>query len=126
MLAWLGRENPTTPAGHVALVSILLLMGGTWLYCRVGVRSDRTLRAVDVVLMLVMGTLVLVVPTGSIPEPDLRGMVMLLSVNLVLFTRSIFVPSSARRTLAVSAVDRPPPGRSTPWPTRPSASRSGR
>ena len=33
----------------------------------------------------------------------LRGLVMLLSVNLILFTRSIFIPSSAQRTLAVSA-----------------------
>jgi eukaryotic-like serine/threonine-protein kinase len=104
VLAWLGRENPPTLAGHAALFAILLLMGGTWLYCRGGPRPDRTLRAVDVGLMLVMGTLVLVVPTGSIPERDLRGMVMLLSVNLVLYTRAIFIPSSARRTLAVSVV----------------------
>jgi len=104
VLAWLGRENPPTLAGHVALVAILLLMGGTWLYCRSGPRAERTLRAVEVLLMLVLCTLVLVVPTGSIPEPELRGMVMLLSVNLVLYTRAIFIPSSARRTLAVSVV----------------------
>jgi serine/threonine-protein kinase len=88
----------------VALVAILLLTGGTWLYCRRGSRPERTLRALDVVLMLALGALSLVVPWGSIPEADLRGMVMLLAVNLVLYTRGIFVPSSARRTLAVSAI----------------------
>jgi len=48
-------------------------------------------------------SLVLVVPTGSIPELDLRLMVMLLQVNLVLYMRAIFIPSSPRRTFAVSA-----------------------
>ncbi len=43
------------------------------------------------------------VPAGAVPEPMLRGLVMLLAVNLILFTRSIFIPSSAQRTLAVSA-----------------------
>ncbi|HEX9188470.1 MAG TPA: serine/threonine-protein kinase [Vicinamibacteria bacterium] len=104
VLAWLGKENPPTPAAQVALVAILLLMGGTWLYCRGRARSEGTLRALDVLLMLAMGALALVVPSGSIPEPDLRGMVMLLAVTLVLYTRAIFVPSSARRTLAVSAI----------------------
>ena len=86
-------------------------MGGTWLYCRGGARPERALRALDVLLMLAMGVLALLVPSGSIPEPDLQTMVMLLAVNLVLYTRAIFVPSSARRTLAVSVVDRPSPGR---------------
>jgi hypothetical protein len=103
-LAWLGRENPPTLDAQVALFAILLLMGGTWLYCRGEARPSGTLRALDGLVMLVMGTLVLVVPGGSIPEPDLRGMVMLLAVNLVLYTRAIFIPSSARRTLAVSVV----------------------
>jgi hypothetical protein len=54
VLAWLGRENPPTLAGRVALFAILLLMGGTWLYCRGGPRPERTLRAFDVVLLLVI------------------------------------------------------------------------
>jgi len=37
-------------------------------------------------------------------------MVMLLQVNLVLFTRSILIPSSARRTLLVSALAAAPLG----------------
>jgi len=61
------------------------------------------LRVVDVLLMLGVGSLALVVAEGSIPERDLRGMVMLLQTILVLFTRSIFIPSSAPRTLALSA-----------------------
>ena len=104
MLAWLGRENPPRLAAQVALLAILLLMGGTWLYCRGASKPESALRALDVLLMLAMGVLALVVPSGSIPEADLRGMVMLLAVNLVLYTRAIFVPSSARRTLAVSAI----------------------
>ena len=45
--------------------------------------------------MLVMGTLALTTTAGSVREPEMRGMVMLLEVILILFTRSIFVPSSA-------------------------------
>ena len=103
VLVRLGRDNPPTVAGHLALVAILLLTGGTWLYSRGGTRPEGALRALDALMMLALGTLVLIVPSGSIPEPDLRGMVMLLHVNLILYTRAIFIPSSARRTLAVSA-----------------------
>jgi tRNA A-37 threonylcarbamoyl transferase component Bud32 len=102
-LAALGRETQPGLVGHMAHLGIDLLMGGTWLYCRSGTRPGRTLRALDVLLMVLMGFLALLVPGGSIPEPELRTMVMLLAVNLILYTRSIFIPSSARRTLAVSA-----------------------
>ena len=102
MLVWLGREHPATLAGHLAFLAILLLLGGTWLYCRGDPRPEGRLRALDALLMMMMGVLVLVVPSGSLPEPDLRGMVMLLHVNLILYMRSIFIPSSARRTLLVS------------------------
>ena len=104
VLAWLGRESQSAVEAHLAHLGIQLLMGGTWLYCRSGVRPERALRALDVLLMLVMGIMALLVPSGSIPEPDLQTMVMLLAVNLVLYARAIFVPSSARRTLAVSVV----------------------
>jgi tRNA A-37 threonylcarbamoyl transferase component Bud32 len=103
VLARLGREGPLSPAGHAAVATVMVLMGGTWLYCRRGSRSPKTLRALDALLLLALGGLVLHVPSGTIPEADLRGMVMLLHVNLILFMRSIFIPSSARRTLAVSA-----------------------
>jgi tRNA A-37 threonylcarbamoyl transferase component Bud32 len=102
VLAHLGRENPLTPAGHASIATVVALMGGTWLYCRSGPRSEETLRALDGLLLLALGTLVLLAPSGSIPEADLRGMVVLLHVNLILFMRSLFIPSSARRTLAVS------------------------
>ena len=104
-LVVLARENPPTLAGHVAHLATLVLMGGTWLYCRGEPRPQATLRALDVLLMLSVGALALFMPSsGSIPERDLRGMVMLLAVNLILFTRAIFIPSSARRTFAVSVV----------------------
>jgi eukaryotic-like serine/threonine-protein kinase len=104
VLAALGTDRAPTATGHAALAGMLALLGGTWLYCRGGHRAGSVLSAIDSVLMLLLGVLVLVVPEGSIPEPELRGMVMLLEVNLVLFARSIFLPSSTRRTLAVSVV----------------------
>ncbi|HXY39129.1 MAG TPA: serine/threonine protein kinase, partial [Vicinamibacteria bacterium] len=103
VLARLGREGPLTPAGHAAVAAVTALMGGTWLYCRRGARSQRALRALDALLLVTLGALLLLAPSGSVPEPDLRGMVVLLHVNLILFMRSIFIPSSARRTLGVSA-----------------------
>jgi hypothetical protein len=104
VLVGLGRDHPLSPAGHAALLATLLLMLGTRLYCRRDrVRSERTLRALEAVLLPVLGLLVLLTPAGAIPEPELHGMVALLAVSLLLYTRSIFIPSSARRTLAVSA-----------------------
>jgi peptidoglycan/LPS O-acetylase OafA/YrhL len=104
--------------------AILLLVGGTWLYCRRESRPQWTLRALDVLLVLAIGSLALLVPQGSVPEPSLRGMVMLLAVNLILYTRAIFIPSSAWRTLTVSAIAALP-GRLSVT-TKTSASRSGR
>ena len=103
VLARFGRENPMTPAGHAAVAAVVVLMGGTWLYCRHVPRPLKALRALDALLLVALGILVLHVPPGSMPEADLRGMVVLLHVNLILFMRAIFIPSSARRTLAVSA-----------------------
>jgi serine/threonine-protein kinase len=43
--------------------------------------------------------------TGSvIPEPELRNMVTLLGISLTLYARSIFIPSSALRTLVLSGL----------------------
>src|SRR5512147_1463068 len=52
VLARLGRDNALTPAGHASIAVIVVLMGGTWLYCRRGPRSRRALRALDVVLLV--------------------------------------------------------------------------
>jgi hypothetical protein len=49
--------------------------------------------------------------SAVIPEPSLRAMVMLLATSLALYTRSIFIPSSARRTLVVSALAAAPVGK---------------
>jgi serine/threonine-protein kinase len=104
VLVALGRDNPTAPAGHASLFTTLLLLGATWAYCRGGSRSERSLRTLEALLLPALGALVLLAPAGAVPEPELHGMVLLLAVNLLLYTRSIFIPSSARRTLAVSAV----------------------
>jgi len=103
VLVRLGRDHPLTPAGHASITAVIVLLAGTWLYCRRGLRSPKALRALDALLLMAMGILALVMPSGAIPELDLRGMVVLLHVNLILFMRSIFIPSSPRRTLAVSA-----------------------
>ena len=103
VLVRLGYEPPMSVAAHAALLGILGSLGGTWLYCRGASRSERSLRALDAGLLVLTGVLALFVPAGAVPEPMLRGLVMLLAVNLILFTRSIFIPSSAQRTLAVSA-----------------------
>jgi tRNA A-37 threonylcarbamoyl transferase component Bud32 len=102
VLVGLGRDNPLSPVGHAALLATLALTGGCWLYSRGPSRSDRTLRALEALLMPALGVLVLFSPAGAVPEPELHDMVLLLAVNLLLYTRSIFIPSSARRTLAVS------------------------
>ena len=93
VLAHLGRGDSLTPAGHASIAAVVVLMGGTWLYCRSGPRSEKALHALDALLLAALGTLVLLVPSGSIPEPDLRGFVVLLHVNLILFMRSIFIPA---------------------------------
>jgi tRNA A-37 threonylcarbamoyl transferase component Bud32 len=103
VLARLGHESPLTPAAHASVAAVAVLTGGGWLFCRRGSRSRGALRALDALLLLALGMLLLIVPSGAIPEADVRGMVTLLHVNLVLFMRAIFIPSSAPRTLAVSA-----------------------
>jgi tRNA A-37 threonylcarbamoyl transferase component Bud32 len=103
VLVRLGHEPPMSAAAQAAHLGILASLGGTWLYCRGASRPGGSLRALDAGLLVLLGVLMLFVPAGAVPEPMLRGMVMLLAVNLILFTRSIFIPSSARRTLAVSA-----------------------
>jgi len=93
-----------TPASHAAVGAIVLVTGGTWLYCRGGARTAAALRTLDALVMAALGGLVLMTSVGRIPEADVRRTVELLQVLLVVFTRSIFVPSSASRTLAVSAL----------------------
>jgi hypothetical protein len=79
VLAWLGRENPPTLAAQVALLAILLLMGGTWLYCRGVSKPESGLRALDVLLMLAMGLALVSRRVRS--RGRLAGMVMLLAVT---------------------------------------------
>jgi hypothetical protein len=81
VLGWLGQESHPAVGAHLAHFAMQLLMGGTWLYCRAGVRPERALRALDVLLMLATGALALLVPSGSIPGPTRWS---LLAVKLVL------------------------------------------
>ena len=61
-------------------------------------RTASVLRALDVGLLLVLALLSLLVSVATIHEPEVQPMVVLLAVSLVLYARSIFIPSSARRT----------------------------
>jgi len=102
-LVALGLEHARAPVGHAALLTAILLEGGTWAYCRGTPRPLARLRILEAVLLPALGALSLLMPAGAILEAEVHGMVLLLSVNLLLYTRSVFIPSSARRTLAVSA-----------------------
>ncbi len=92
-----------TPAGHACFLALLLVTSGTWLYCRGRPRTESVLRALDVGLLLVLTLLSLLVSVATIHEPEVQPMVVLLAVSLVLYARSIFIPSSARRTFLASA-----------------------
>ena len=104
VLSALGYEPPMSGPAHAAFGGVLAALSGTWLYCRGAARPEAWLRALDTGVLVLLCGLVLFVPAGTVPEPAIRGLVMLLSVELMLFTRSIFIPSSARRTLAVGVV----------------------
>jgi hypothetical protein len=106
----LGIE-PLSPAAHAGFLALLVVTSGTWLYCRGPRRSEARLRAVDLLVVMALTPLSLLVCAETIPERDVRLMVMLLAVNLLLFARSIFVPSSARRSFLSSAAAL------CPWPS---------
>jgi serine/threonine-protein kinase len=103
VLAGLGRQARPTLAGSAAPLAVILILGTTWLYCRRAPRPEGNVRALEVFLMLSLGVLVLLTPTSSVPEP-VRLIVARQPVTLILFTRSIFLPSSWRRTLALSTL----------------------
>jgi serine/threonine-protein kinase len=101
-MVWLGPEYPWPPAAHALTWITVVLTTAAWLYCRGQRRPATRLRALEGVLMITMGFLVLFTSPEVIPEPELRTMVMLLSVSLLLYMRSIFIPSSPVRTLILS------------------------
>jgi serine/threonine-protein kinase len=104
VLTRLGVEPPMSGAAHAAFAGVVAALGAVWLFCRGAARPEGRLRVLDAGVLILVGVLVLFVPAGTVPEPAVRGLVMLLAVVLMLFTRSIFIPSSAARTLVVSAL----------------------
>jgi tRNA A-37 threonylcarbamoyl transferase component Bud32 len=103
-----GNEASWPLTGHVVMAAFMLLAAGLWLYCRRGRRPSHILRALEAGLTIMAAPSVMVHTSAVIPEPSLRAMVMLLATSLALYTRSIFIPSSARRTLVVSALTATP------------------
>jgi serine/threonine-protein kinase len=99
-----GNEAPWPFAGHAVMAVFILLAAGLWLYCRRGQRPSSVLRPLEAGVTITAAPAVMLHTTAVIPEPALRAMVMLLATSLALYTRSIFVPSSARRTLIVSTL----------------------
>jgi tRNA A-37 threonylcarbamoyl transferase component Bud32 len=99
-----GREAAWPRTGHVVMAALMLLAAGLWLYCRRGRRPSSVLRPLEAGLTILAAPAVMLHTTAVIPEPALRAMVILLATSLALYTRSIFIPSSARRTLVVSVL----------------------
>ncbi len=102
VMVWLGPEYPWPAAAHALTWITVAVTGAAWLYCRGPRRPAARLRTLEGVLMVAMGFLVLLTSPEVIPEPELRTMVMLLSIILILYMRSIFIPSSPGRTLLLS------------------------
>jgi serine/threonine-protein kinase len=104
VMAAVGVERPWPTAAHAAVVGSALLAGSLWLYCRRGSRPLRTLRVLEAGLTVVGAPAATVLTSAAVPEPVLRNMVMLLGISLALYARSIFIPSSATRTLVLSTL----------------------
>ena len=90
-------------AAHASFLSLLAVTSGTWLSCRGRARPDAALRALDVMVVMLLTPLSLLASLATIHVPELQPMVVLLAVSLILYARSIFIPSSARRTFLASA-----------------------
>ena len=97
-----GIERTWPLRAHLLYGTALLALAALWLYCRRGRRSVAALHAIDVSMTLLLSLFMSLVPVNTIPEVDLRLMVILMVVQLTLYLRSIFIPSSALRTLGVS------------------------
>jgi serine/threonine-protein kinase len=102
--------QPVSAAAHASYLALLVVTGGTWLYCRGRARAEAALRALDVIVVLALTALSLLASLEVIQEPEVEPMVALLCVNVLLFARAIFVPSSARRTFLAGAAAALPVG----------------
>jgi eukaryotic-like serine/threonine-protein kinase len=91
-----------TVQGHACFLALSAITLGTWLFCRGRPRTAPVLRALDIGVLMVLTPLSLLVSVATIHEPEVRPMVVLLAVSLILNARSIFIPSSARRTFLAS------------------------
>jgi len=100
----LGEESYWPPSAHAIYAAAILVTVGTWLYCRRGERPLGVLRAIDAAFTFVLAGFMLFMPESTIPEREVRMMVILQAVSLSLFIRSIFLPSTAWRTFGVSVL----------------------
>lgn len=71
---------------------------GIWVACRFGPPSTTYVRSVEMVGMLA-GSLATTIMGMAVPLPAVPEMIVLMALSLGLSSRSIYVPSSARRTL---------------------------
>ncbi|MCG6922076.1 MAG: serine/threonine protein kinase [Acidobacteria bacterium] len=97
-----GLERAWPLSGHAVYGAMLVLVAGMWLYCRRDRRPRASLRTIDVLITLFLAAWNLVMPVGTIPEPEAQVTVMLLAAMFTLYARSIFIPSTALRTFLVS------------------------
>jgi hypothetical protein len=103
-----GREAPWPAFAHAVMLANVSASAWTWAWCRRGSRSGASLRVLEGVVTFVVGQTSLVVAAVVIPEPVLGSMVILLAISLALYSRAIFVPSSAGRTAVVSVLTAAP------------------
>ena len=96
-IAWL-----LLPDTHFHVVGAAFFLSA-WVLCRRGTRSSRFVRTVEAV-SLVGGCSGYAVMAASIPPIVRPDLILLLIFGFGMFGRAAYVPSSARRTFALSAV----------------------
>jgi serine/threonine-protein kinase len=98
----LTEMNALAPSMFWHLASALSFLA-TWLVCRRGSRSPRWVRIIESV-GLVGGCTALAVMSLYIPDVARPDMILLLAMTCAMVGRSVFVPSTGRRTLVLGLI----------------------
>lgn len=98
----LARRLPWSP-DVLFMVPAPFVMLGLWAYCRRGRRSARRIHFAEAATLLLVGLLLELMMLG-LPVAIGPHFLSILVATHVVMARAIYVPSSARRTLALTAV----------------------
>jgi eukaryotic-like serine/threonine-protein kinase len=85
------------------LVTSVLAFLVLWLACRRGRRSLRAIRSIEGACLLVGCTATMLLPT-QVPYAARPDYIVLLALGLIIIARAVYVPGSARDTLAIGIV----------------------